>query len=102
MKLTETNRIGLFTIIATPFYAALSVAVLQKAYAMDGITACVFLSPFLLFIGALILYATTGLDNNVYVDFKRKLADLEHAEARKKAMESANLECFIKECKNVK
>ena len=47
MKLGETNRIGLLTIFASPFYATLSVAVLQKAYSMDGVPGCIFLSPFL-------------------------------------------------------
>lgn len=99
MKLGETNRIGLFTIFASLFYAALSVAVLQKAYSMDGVPGCIFLSPFLLFVGALVLYATTGLDHNVWVSYKRKLSEEEHAEARKKAIESTNLENFIKECR---
>lgn len=99
MKLTETNRIGLLTILASPFYVTLSVAVLQKAYDMDGVPGFVFLSPFLLFVGALILYATTGFDHNVWVNYKRKLSEEEHAEARKKAIESTNLENFIKECR---
>ncbi|QWY13420.1 hypothetical protein [Escherichia phage vB_EcoM-ZQ3] len=99
MKLTETNRIGLLTILTSPFYAVLSVAVLQKAYGMDGVPGCVFLSPFLLLVGALLLYATTGFDHNVWVKFKRRLTEEEHAEARKKAIESTNLENFIKECR---
>ena len=48
---------------------------------------------------ALILYATTGLDHNVWANYKRKLSEEEHAEARKKAIESTNLENFIKECR---
>ena len=99
MKLGETNRIGLLTIFVSLFYAALSVAALQKAYSMDGVPGFVFLSPFLLFVGALLLYATTSFDHNVWVNYKCKLSEDEHAEARKKAIESTNLENFIKECR---